>query len=139
MELYRIRFCQIEAKSPTSLNQQKYEEESELLLDIGTDTGQITRRIYLGSLKCPSTQDLTTKTHITTSHISLSLVEGKNNTHLGRHTIFDFGRDLTNKPKFLGFGQRNTPLFRLSYTVELVKFQYSFLLNNLTCLKKFKF
>eukprot|EP01080_Neovahlkampfia_damariscottae_P002887 gene2887-4730_t len=136
MKLYRIRFGEIEAKYPTSLNAQKYEMESEILLDIGTDTGQITRRIYLGSLKCPETVLINQKTHITTSHISLTLVEGKNNTHLGRHTIFDFGRDLTSKPKFLAYGQRNTPLFRLSYTVEIVKYQYSFLLNNLTCLKR---
>ena len=96
-------------------------------------------RIYLGSLKCPETVTINQKTHITTSHISISLVEGKNNTHLGRHTIFDFGRDLSNKPKYLGFGQRNTPLFSLSYTVEIVKYQYSFLLNNLTCNKKLFF
>ena len=47
MKLYRIRFGEIEAKYPTSLSKQKYDVESELLLDIGTDTGQITRRFIL--------------------------------------------------------------------------------------------
>lgn len=71
--------------------------------------------------------------HVTIGQISLILVEGKNNRQLGITTILDLRQ---NKNNIINFGQRNTPIYQVSYTLEKIKFSYHFLLNTITCIKQ---
>lgn len=135
MSLFRIAFLDLKSRLPTS-NQEDdtYSVEKDIFIDIATDTGQISRRIHLGIIKCPAVHRLYNITHVTQTQISLILVEGKNNRQLGVSTILDFGK--TKQIITMDFGQRNTAIYSISFVIEKVKYRYAFLLNTVTCLKQ---
>jgi len=94
--MYRIRVHSISANLPVnastgSVLPSYLTKRKKVFLDICAETGQISRGILLGSLKCPDIINLDESlTHCTDSPMSLALICG--NTILGRHTVIDLGK-----------------------------------------------
>lgn len=96
--IYRVRFLNIHSKLPRTFGvvvsppigasqTQQNNTQNDLFIDIVNETGQITRRIFLGRLKCPQVKRLGRASHISKSPVSLHMVEGYYNRVLGKHTI----------------------------------------------------